>query len=102
VPGAAADAKLTLENLPVATGMAKIEHLTIDADHSNAYAAWQRMGSPQHPTPQQYAELERAGQLAHGEPIAPIQIRDGVVTLNLRLPRQAVSLLVVHVGDGRE
>jgi xylan 1,4-beta-xylosidase len=102
VSGPAADAKLTLENLPVATGMAKSEHFTIDADHSNAYAAWQRMGSPQQPTPQQYAKLERAGQLAHGEPIAPIQIRDGVVTLNLRLPRQAVSLLVVHVGDGRE
>jgi xylan 1,4-beta-xylosidase len=102
VSGPAADAKLTLENLPVATGMAKIEHFTIDADHSNAYAAWQRMGSPQHPTPQQYSELERAGQLAHGEPIAPVQIRDGVVTLNLRLPRQAVSLLVVQLGSRKQ
>jgi xylan 1,4-beta-xylosidase len=102
VPGPAANVELTLSNLPVATGTAEIEHFTIDADHSNAHAAWQRMGSPQHPTPQQYAELERAGQLAHGEPIAPVRVRDGVVTLKLRLPRQAVSLLVVQLGSRKQ
>ena len=64
--GPAAEVELTLANLPQTSGTAKIEHFTIDAEHSNAYAAWQRMGSPQEPTPEQYAELEQAAQLAAG------------------------------------
>ena len=36
----------------------------IDADHSNSYAAWLRMGSPQPLSDEQYPELEKAGQLA--------------------------------------
>ena len=31
---------------------------------SNAFAAWQKMGSPAQPTPDQYAQLEKAGHLA--------------------------------------
>ena len=79
---------------------ARSSTFSIDADHSNAYTAWQRMGSPQHPTPEQSAELERAGQLAHGEPIEPVPIQAGAATLQLLLPRQAVSLLVIQVDHG--
>jgi xylan 1,4-beta-xylosidase len=100
LPGPAANVELTLSNLPVASGTAEIEHFTIDADHSNAYAAWQRMGSPPQPTPQQYAELEQAGQLELGEPIAPVPIQGGAAVLHLLVPRQAVSLLVVQLGEG--
>ena len=46
VPGPAADIKFALEGLPVQSGTAKIQHFRIDEDHSNAYAAWKRMGSP--------------------------------------------------------
>ena len=94
--GPAAAVELTLSNLPVATGTARIEHYSIDADHSNAYSVWKRLGSPQHPTPEQYAELARAGQLANGEPIEPAAIEGGTAKLRLSLPRQAISLLVVH------
>ena len=31
--------------------------------YSNSYEAWKKMGSPQQPSPEQYAQLERAGQL---------------------------------------
>jgi xylan 1,4-beta-xylosidase len=40
----------------------------IDADNSNSYSAWQRMGSPARPTATQIAELQRASELA---PMAP-------------------------------
>src|SRR5687767_5923855 len=43
---------------------AQMTHWRIDQDHSNAFTAWQRMGSPPAPTPEQYAVLEQAGQLA--------------------------------------
>ena len=95
--GPAAEVELQLRNLPTANGRGKVEHFTIDADHSNAYTAWQRMGSPQRPTPEQYAELQRAGQLASGDSIAPLEIKSGAASLRLSLPRQAVSLLVVHL-----
>jgi xylan 1,4-beta-xylosidase len=79
--------------------MAKIEHFTIDADHSNAYSAWLKMGSPLQPTREQYAELERSGHLVTGTAVAPIKISGGAASVRLALPRQAVSLLVIH-GDG--
>jgi xylan 1,4-beta-xylosidase len=102
LPGPTANVRLSLSKLSVATGTATIEHFAIDVDHSNAYSAWQRMGSPQHPTPAQYAQLERAGQLALGEPIGPVPIQAGVADVRLAIPRQAVSMLVVHVDRSGE
>jgi xylan 1,4-beta-xylosidase len=43
-----------------------LRHYRIDEAHSNAWTAWKPMGSPQHPTPEQYARLEAAGQLQSG------------------------------------
>ena len=73
-----------------------VTHYRIDADHSNAYAAWIRMGSPVAPNRKQYAELEAAGKLAAmGQPSA-VAIRAGSAKLSFPLPRQAVSLLVIE------
>jgi xylan 1,4-beta-xylosidase len=96
VPGPAADVTLSLANLPVPNGKATIQHYRIDADHSNAYTAWQRMGSPQSPTPQQYAQLELAAQLARFGTTTTVEIRNGAATLPVLLPRQGVSLLELH------
>jgi xylan 1,4-beta-xylosidase len=52
------------------------------------------MGSPQNPSPQQYAQLEKAGQLNPGDPPEMVQVKDSAAVLRLMLPRQAVSLLV--------
>jgi xylan 1,4-beta-xylosidase len=98
--GPAADIELSLENLPIASGEATIEHFTIDADHSNGYAAWKKMGSPQQPTPAQYSELELAAQLAPAAELAPVKVASSAAALKLTLPRQAVSLLVLDVGTG--
>jgi xylan 1,4-beta-xylosidase len=72
-----------------------LQHFRIDADHSNAFAAWKRMGSPQQPTPGQYAELERASNLAFLTSPEWLRPQSGKLTLKFSLPRQAVSLLVL-------
>lgn len=95
LPGPAADVTLSLANLPIADGQASVEHYRIDADHSNAYTTWLRMGSPPQPTDQRYAELEKAGHLAKLGPAETVDVTAGAATLHFRLPRQGVSLLVV-------
>jgi xylan 1,4-beta-xylosidase len=50
------------------------------------------MGSPQQPTPEQYAVLEAAGQLQELESPRWID-RAKETNIDLRLPRQAVSLV---------
>jgi xylan 1,4-beta-xylosidase len=98
VPGPAAAVELALRGLPVRTGDVRVQHYRIDGEHSNAFAAWQRLGSPKQPTAEQYAKLEKAGRLtALGEP-ETVRAEDGKVTLRLSLPRQAVSLLVLEWG----
>ena len=93
VPGPDANVELTLQGLPIAKGPAKLEHYQIDEDHSNSFAAWKRMGSPQQPTSRQYAQLEKAGQLTAVNPPKNLAVENSGATLRVKLPRQAVSLL---------
>jgi xylan 1,4-beta-xylosidase len=51
------------------------------------------MGSPQNPTPEQYAALEKAGQLQLLAAPESIKTKDGEVIIDFQLPRQGVSLL---------
>jgi xylan 1,4-beta-xylosidase len=95
VAGPAANVELLLDGLPSNFGKANLRHFRIDESHSNAYSAWKRMGEPQNPTPDQYAELEKAGQLALLTPPEEIRCNQGSVSLRFELPRQAVSLLVI-------
>jgi xylan 1,4-beta-xylosidase len=96
VPGPAAEVELALTGLPLESGEASLEHFRIDQEHSNAFTAWQRMGSPQRPTPGQYAQLENAGQLAQMAGPQTVRVDQGHATVRLNLPRQAVSLLVLQ------
>ena len=95
VGGPDATVELKLSNLPLANGAAKLEHFRIDENHSNAFAAWKRLGSPQSPTPEQYAQLEKAGHLAALGEATTVPMANGGGVLKLSLPRQAVSLLQV-------
>ena len=95
VPGADASVNLTLDHLPLASGDIKLAHYRIDADHSNSYAAWLRMGASLPLSAKQFAELEKAGQLAELEPPKNLRVQDGKLVLNFPLPRAAVSLLVL-------
>jgi xylan 1,4-beta-xylosidase len=89
----AAQVRVAVRGLPHAASRVLLHHYRIDQDHSNAYTLWKRMGSPERPTPDQYAALDAAGQLQLlGSPrwLAPA---GGELEIPLHLPRQAVSLL---------
>jgi xylan 1,4-beta-xylosidase len=93
VPGAVASVELALNDLPVANGPVSVRQFLIDENHSNAFTAWKKMGSPQSPSRLQYVQLERAGRLADlGE--TQISVLQKKTSLRFALPRQAVSLLV--------
>ena len=51
------------------------------------------MGSPQSPTPEQYAQLKAAGQLELLRSPEWLDVRQGKVTIDDSLPRQATSLM---------
>lgn len=94
VPGPAADVRLSVTGLAAAGSSAELEHFRIDERHSNAFAAWKRMGSPPEPTPAQYDALREAGGLQTLGAPRRLGVADGRVAVRFALPRQAVSLLV--------
>jgi xylan 1,4-beta-xylosidase len=64
----------------------------IDNEHSNSYEVWKKMGSPQNPTAEQKAVLEKAGQLQMIN--KPVKMKaNNKMILKIQLPRQGVSLL---------
>ncbi len=96
LPGPAAQVSLVVEGLGVKQGKAKLQHFRIDAEHSNAYAVWQRMGSPATPSSTQYAQMLKASELATLAGPASVEVADGRATIPFTLPRQGVSLLVLE------
>jgi xylan 1,4-beta-xylosidase len=96
IPGPDAAVSLELNALPIAAGPATLRHYRIDEKHSDAFALWQQMGRPAQPTPEQYAQLEAAGQLAQLAAPADITIKNNKAGVSFLLPRQGVSLLVLE------
>ncbi|HYL85024.1 MAG TPA: beta-xylosidase [Candidatus Angelobacter sp.] len=89
----AAPIDLSITGLPDSAHLALVEHFRIDAHHSNAFTAWKQMKSPQSPSPEQYEELQTAGQLQLLCSPAWIPIERGGARLHFILPRQALSLV---------
>ncbi|MCF2487900.1 GH39 family glycosyl hydrolase [Dyadobacter sp. CY347] len=73
----------------------QVHHYRIDQEHSNAYEAWKKMGSPQKPTAVQIAELERAGQLQTLTSPQWVNVEKGRIKLQFALPAQGVSLVKI-------
>jgi len=90
---AGAPVELRIAGIPAR--QVQLHHYRIDQDHSNSYATWKRMGSPANPTPAQVAELQKASELAELGPASTLETRDGVATIRMQLPRQAVSLVTL-------
>ena len=89
------DAQVNLRVTGLGAGRAaQCSHYRIDSSHSNAYAVWQKMGSPIAPNDKQYNELLRVCALAELNPPEKVQVQKGETRLSFTLPRQAVSLLV--------
>jgi xylan 1,4-beta-xylosidase len=93
LPSSGAPIDLSVEELPSAVVRALTEHFRIDATHSNAFAAWKEMGSPQQPSVAQYQQLESAGQLELLGSPSWVAIDHGTAHLRFPLPRQGLSFL---------
>ena len=89
-------APIRLEIAGVPPGRGLMHHYRVDQENSNAYEAWKKMGSPQKPTPEQYAQLEKSGQLQLLEAPRWIRASEGNVRLEFSLPRHAVSLIRIE------
>ena len=92
-PAEAAAVSVTIRGIPADADRVLLEHFRIDDAHCNAYTVWQRMGSPQNPTAQQYAELQAAGQLQLLTSPEWLEVHNGEVSVTTQLPRQGISLI---------
>jgi len=90
---APSDVEVKIKDFPVSR--ARLSHYRIDQEFSNSYEIWKKMGSPQNPSSDQYAELEKAGQLQLMGAPEFIKIKDGEAVIDFQLPRQGVSLLKI-------
>jgi len=91
LPGAPATVELSIDGL--AQQRIQLSHYRVDKEHSNSYEVWKQMGSPQKPSAEQYAQLERASELQLLKSPEWLQTAQGRLTLSFSLPRQGVSLL---------
>jgi len=65
VPADAAPVELRVEGLP--SSIVRVQRWVVDAEHSNAYAAWLKMGSRPRPTAEQMSVLQKASSLEEVE-----------------------------------
>jgi len=91
VPAPPAEIHLTIDGLRSKTATAS--EFRVDEIHSNAYRAWQQMGSPAHPTPGETKQLEKAGALEQTVPAHTLNVKNGKAEIDLALPRQGVALV---------
>jgi xylan 1,4-beta-xylosidase len=92
-PGAPIELKI--DGIPSTAKRPLVEHFRIDAAHSNAFEVWKAMGSPAHPSEEQFRALDAAGQLQLLSSPEWVTATNGALTLKFDLPRQAVSLIRV-------
>ncbi|AXC13739.1 Beta-xylosidase [Acidisarcina polymorpha] len=93
LPGSDANVRLSVDRLPEDARRVLVEVFRVDSSHSNSFNAWQRLGSPQQPTPEQYRSLEAAGQLQlESSPFWMTVDPDGL-HLPLSLPANALALV---------
>jgi xylan 1,4-beta-xylosidase len=91
VPASQVTVKIT--GIPAGVHKVLLEHFRIDDTHSNAFTVWKALGSPQDPTPEQYAQLKAAGQLQTLTSPQWLDVTSNSVTITTTLPREATSLL---------
>jgi xylan 1,4-beta-xylosidase len=71
----------------------RYRRFAIDETHSNSYATWKAMGSPQTPDAAQYRQLEASGKLQLAEPPRKLAAKNGKLLSSFTLPPQSVSLV---------
>jgi xylan 1,4-beta-xylosidase len=96
LPAAGAEVEVTIAGIPSGAKKVLLEQYRVDETHSNSYTVWKAMGSPQSPTPEQYARLKEAGALELLSSPEWLDVSDGKVTIGTELPRQATSLMRIQ------
>ena len=91
VPGPEASIQLAIDGLQGKRATESEFHM--DAMHSNAYRAWQQMGSPEQPNPSQLDRLQKAGQLEETVHHQKVVIAASQAQITLALPRQGVAIV---------
>ena len=93
MPGPSAAVRLTITGLPLSAGRVLVETFRVDTTHSNSFDVWQKMGSPQQPTAEQYRKLESAGQLQLDSSPTWRALDHDPFELPLDLPRPGLALV---------
>jgi xylan 1,4-beta-xylosidase len=92
-PGPAAPIDLAISG--VSDGRVLMQHFRVDDQYSNSYELWKQLGSPQQPTPEQYAQLKAFGELQLLGSPRWTKAQGGRVKLAFDLPRHGVSLILL-------
>jgi xylan 1,4-beta-xylosidase len=96
LPGPAARLAISVKDLPRAyDGGAQLTHYRIDDAHSNAYAVWRSMGSPQTLKDADFERLKSQSGLQTLSDPETIPVINGRAKLAINLPRHGISLLVL-------
>lgn len=93
VPSPAATIHIAITDLPAEVKRGLLEHFRVDSDHSNAFAVWQSMGSPDSLSAGQAKALQNAAQLQTLTSPSWVDIDNGTFTTRFTLPRQGISLI---------
>jgi len=101
VGGDAEPVKLTMQGVAATVRRALVEEYRIDGNHSNAYTAWQQMGSPREPSAEQMIQLKAAGQLQLAGSPQWVTVNAGKAEVEMQLPRESVSLIKVSWDELR-
>jgi xylan 1,4-beta-xylosidase len=89
------DREIRLEVVGLAPGRVTVDHLRVDADHSNVSATWADLGGGDWPTATGWEALRRADRLEELEPRRSEVVRDRRLRLDFELPMPAISLVEV-------
>jgi xylan 1,4-beta-xylosidase len=91
--GLSAPVTVDIKGLPKNVSRVRLSHYRIDDAHSNAYTVWKAMGSPQNPSPAQYAELKGKDGLQLLESPRWVDVKKDAITVSTDLPHHSISLL---------
>ncbi|MFN2110337.1 MAG: GH39 family glycosyl hydrolase, partial [Anaerolineae bacterium] len=86
---------VTLRLTGLSFDTALLAHYRIDEAHGDPFSAWEAQGALTFPTPEQYAAMRAAQEIALLEEPHEVSVVDGALTLTFDLPLPGVSLVLL-------
>lgn len=87
--------RLDIQNLSYQSKKVQIQKYVINAQHSNAYSAWCKLGSPQDPTPKALKKIREREALQLVETVENFADPNGRLILSVALSMHGVCLLKI-------